>query len=164
MKKWRNDGKDFEREFERVAGEYHFRQKLTLEKCDPPTRIVRGQIIYQANPFLDWVGAWTERAGRALFIETKSTTDPSLPMSESGKLTRKQKDMLIRWHHSGAAVGVVWQVLNPAAVFFIPVGQIKTAWDAGRRSIRADECQPIKQGMGFVTFDFIENLRHWYPL
>lgn len=156
------EGKEFERQFEIVSTHYNYQRILKLAKCDPPSVIVRGQIIYKANPFLDWVGSWTERGGRSLFIETKSTEHPRLPMSDNHHLTKLQIDNLKFWAYAGAAVGVVWEWRGHGCVF-LPIGLIKKIWDEERRHIKFEEGDPIAQGNGMILFDFVHNLRRWYP-
>jgi hypothetical protein len=160
---FKNDGRRFEDLFAKVAGEYMRRGILRLEKADPPTRVFgkppNVKIVFQENPFADWVGSWTERGGRMLLIETKSTQGDKLAIG--GKLTDKQIEWLLRWHSAGAITGVVWE--SDFKVGFLPIGRIKTIVDSGRRHIKFAEADPIPQGMGFIIFDFVQNLRHWYP-
>lgn len=161
-----NDGRTFEDAFLKTADAYFNARILRLSKVEPPVRVVgwgeKRKVIFMENPFPDWTGVWTERAGRSLMIETKSTCEPKLAMKEKGSLSANQIEWLKRWHHSGSAVGVVWEWMNHGAVF-IPIGQVVGIWQSGRRHIKFEECQPIRQGRGFVLFDFVENLRHWYP-
>jgi penicillin-binding protein-related factor A (putative recombinase) len=161
-----NDGRLFETMIERTADAYFNARILRLCKVEPPVRVIgwgqNRKVIFLENPFPDWTGAWTERAGRSLMIETKSTSDPRLPMAASGNLSENQVEWLKRWHYAGAAVGIIWEWKNNGAAF-IPIGQAVDIWKSGRRHIKWEECDPIRQGTGFVLIDFVENLRRWYP-
>lgn len=156
-----NDGKRFERLFKQVADEYKYRRVLRMEKCDPPTRIVGpGKILFLENPFADFVGSWTERGGRSILLEAKSTQDDRLPMG-TGKLSDKQIEWLYRWHCAGAVVGVVWEAAFK--VGFLPIGKIKQIADSGRRHLKFEDADNVPQGRGLILFDFVQNLRRWYP-
>ena len=162
----RNDGRSFEGLIEKTADAYFNARILRLCKVEPPVRVIgwgkNRQVIFLENPFPDWTGTWTERAGRSLMLEPKSTIQPKLPLAKSGKLSEKQVEWLKRWHYAGAAVGIIWEWVNQGCVF-IPIGQAVEIWKSGRRHIKFEECDPIKQGRGFVLIDFVENLRKWYP-
>ena len=156
-----NDGKRFEKHVADVAAVYFQKKILRLEKVDPPVRFIGpGQIMFLPNPFADFMGAWEERSGRALFLEAKSTKEDKLPIGK-GKLTDDQIDWLIRWHTVGAAVGVVWE--SAFRVGFLPIGTIEAIRKSGRRHIKFEESDPVPQGQGLILFDFAVNLRRWYP-
>lgn len=157
----KNDGRRFEDLFARVADQYHFRKLMRLEKVGPPVRFAGpGRIIFLENPFPDWTGTWTERGGRTVMLETKSTADDKLPISDS-KLTDTQISWLEKWHYAGAVTGVIWE--SNFRVGFLPIGRIIQVWQSGRRHFKFEEADPVPQGNGFVLFDFIENIRRWYP-
>lgn len=166
-----NDGGAFEEMFLRTCECYHAQQVLRLSKVEPPTKVIKDsnnerlrgrRVIFLENPFPDFLGVWTERNGRALMIETKSSMEPVLRIGEGCNLTLKQAEWLCRWHVAGAAVGVVWCYSGHGSVF-LPVKQISEAMEAGRRSIKFEEGDVIEQGKGFVLVDFAANLRRWYP-
>lgn len=161
-----NDGRTFEDIFRKTADAYFYARILRLTKVEPPVRVVgwgpNRRIIFLENPFPDWTGAWCERGGKSLMIETKSTSEPRLRLQEQGALSINQIDWLKRWHQCGSAVGVVWEWMNQGAVF-LPIGLIDQVWKSGRRHIKFEEGDPIQQGKGFVLIDFVENLRRWYP-
>lgn len=162
-----NDGRGLESTFLATSEAYFAARVLRLTKVEPPVRVVgwgaNRKIIFLENPFPDWTGAWTERGGRSLMIETKSTSEPKLQMANKGMLSINQIEWLKRWHYAGAAVGVVWEFRNHGAVF-LPIGQVWEIWQSGRRHIKFEEGDPIVQGQGFVLLDFVANLRRWYPL
>lgn len=163
---FRNDGRDLEATFAATCEAYFSSRVLRLTKVEPPVRVVgwgaNRKIIFLENPFPDWTGAWTERGGRSLMIETKSTSEDQLRMATNGALSINQIEWLKRWHWAGAAVGVVWEWRNHGAVF-LPIGKVWDVWQSGRRHIKWEEGDPIQQGMGFVLMDFVANLRRWYP-
>jgi hypothetical protein len=158
-----NDGRRFEDLFAGVNTQYNYKRVLKLEKVDPPTRIVGpGRIIFLASCFSDYVGTWSERQGRALFIEAKSTVGDMLPIRDDSNLKNKQIDDLIMWHGCGAAVGVVWE--SNFRVGFLPIGTIDAIRKSGRKYIDFREADPVPQGKGMILFDFAVNLRRWYPI
>lgn len=106
----KNRGKQFEKDLEEVFTFYEHRRLLVLRKVDPPTQFIGpGKIIYKANPFLDFVGSWTERGGRMLVIEAKHTDNPKLDISSGAGITTDQMHSLRRWHHAGAVAAVLWR-------------------------------------------------------
>ncbi len=103
-------GRGFEQQVENSAAHYERQQILLLRKVEPPTRVVGGgaarKVIFLDNPFLDFVGSWTERGGRMIVLEAKETHEPRL--SYGGGLTERQLEAMHRWWQVGAAVGLVW--------------------------------------------------------
>lgn len=166
-----NDGRAFEEIFKKTCAAYFQSRVLRLTKVEPPVRVLgwgpNRKVIFLENPFSDWIGTWTERGGRMLMIETKSTSEPRLRMSEDGGLSINQIEWQKRWHFAGAAVGIVWEWrtsdLGHSAVF-VPIGRAWEIWKSGRRHIKFEEGDPIHQGQGFALVDFLPNLRRWYPL
>lgn len=158
-----NDGREFQAKVMASADLYREKNLLRMDKVDPPVRVVgSGQfrkVLFMENHFLDFIGSWTERAGRMVAIEAKSTAVPSLGIP--ARLTDRQREWLLRWHNSGAAVGVLWEWKDNGTVF-LPIGQIQSVWKTGRRHIKFDECERVAQGQGFLLVDFIQNLRKWY--
>lgn len=161
-----NDGRAFEELFKKTCDAYFHKRLLRLTKVEPPVRVLgfgpARKVIFLENPFSDWIGSWSERGGRMLLIETKSTSEPKLVMSEDAALSLKQIEWQKRWHYAGAAVGVVWEWRGHGCAF-IPIGQAWKVWQSGRRHIKFAECEPVLQGEGFALVDFLPNLRRWYP-
>lgn len=162
----RNTGKSFEGLLETVCVHYAAKGIMRLKKVEPPTRIIGGghfkRIIFLPNPFLDFVGTWTERAGRAVFIEAKSTSEPKLPLGSDGGVTAKQVDALRDWHGAGAAVGVLWEVKGD--VFFVGVRKLLAVLEVeGRKHLKPHDCEPVEQGIGCIYFDFRASLASLYP-
>jgi len=115
-----NDGRDFQAEIQRSANEYLYRGWMRLRKVDPPSRVIGGgagrRVIFLENPWLDFAGVWTERHGRAVFIEAKSTTEPKLAVDRDGGVTEKQADAIIHWRIAGAVAFVLWRCPNGCAL------------------------------------------------
>lgn len=158
----------FEANVKRVLEHYRQRNILRMEKVGPPARIMGGglrrNVIFMENPFMDFVGTWTERGGRMLAIEAKSTQDGKLVMAEAGNLKDKQIEWLQRWHAAGAAVGILWE-WRGTGWRFIPLGNLMAVVKTGRRHIKWDESCAIPRMSGHpqAHHDFICNLRTIYP-
>lgn len=156
-------GKGLEGRIEVAAGVYSNRRVCYLKKVDPPTKtIIQGgkpQTILLENPFLDFVGVWTERAGRLIVLEAKTTSEARLPMVTGG-LTQKQIDALRAWHNAGAAVGVIWEFNLNWGWVSLPL--IQKTLSGGRKSVPWEDAEIISQGE-CVLIDFMRNLRRDYP-
>ncbi len=158
---FRNTGKPFEKQIIDVADIYERNGVLALSKADPPTRIVPvNRIIYLANPYLDFVGCWQERGGRALFIEAKSTDKPELDLNSDGGLSETQVKNFRRWVGAGAAVGLLWE--HKGQVVFVKWPTIEERLRAHKNKIHFHHGEAVKQGTGFVLYDFAVNLRNAY--
>jgi hypothetical protein len=120
----RGRGKRFEQEIADAALSYERARLLILRKVDPPTRIVgRGRIVFLANPFLDFVGVWIEREGKAVFLEAKETSSGQLGLGQkTNGVTAPQLRSLRVWHHAGAVSAVLWRV--GSATFLLPITEI----------------------------------------
>lgn len=167
-----NTGKAFEKEIEGVLVQYQAKNLLRMKKVDPPLRYIGGRVLHLANPFLDFIGSWTERGGRMVVMECKSTrpkTGAQLPFMEvlaearlplgDGGLTDRQRDSLGRWHDAGAAAFVLWRHGNRETAL-IPWPVI---WTVDRRMDRRHllwgDGVPVQAGTGFVTVDFLAAMR-----
>ena len=75
-------GKEFEDILARICDCYRQSGRAKIHKVDPPSKMVgRGpgaRIIYGVNPFLDFIGTWSERGNRSLMMEAKSTSNHRL--------------------------------------------------------------------------------------
>lgn len=169
----RNTGKEFEKQILDVLVQYQSSGVMRLKKVDPPVRVVGSgafrRILFLSNPWLDWVGCWTQRGGRAVLIEAKSTADPKLPFLTSGGLTQTQFDTLRNWHNCGAATGILWQF--DGQVKFIPGAGVITLienwkWGMSYKYVPwgADVTGPVLKKTGkFVHFDFAERMGKIWP-
>jgi penicillin-binding protein-related factor A (putative recombinase) len=162
----RNTGKGFESMVLATAEVYEAEGVLTLCKVDPPTQVVwsrnKPKVIFKkGNPFLDFVGSWTERGGCALFLEAKSTKDDRLDIYAQGGVTVAQVQSLLRWEKAGAAVGVLWE--RHGEIRFLSLLTIRKNRQLGRSSVGWNCAEIVPQGMGFKIADFVVNLRKAYP-
>lgn len=154
----KNDGRSFQKEIEHTCGGYQSRRIATLRKVDPPTKVVgrtqeTRRVFFMANPFLDFVGVWTARHGRALFVEAKSTSTHRLPFARSGGITEEQVSSIKTWRIAGAAACVVWQ-FNGRVVLLTPE-KLMEAERLGLKSITFDSGIPVPRGEGWLVWDFL---------
>lgn len=168
---WRNTGKLFEREIEGVLVQYRAKRFLDLRKTEPATRFIEGQVLHLRNDWLDYAGSWTERGGRCVVMECKSTTpeqhlegmerEPRLPLG-SGGLTDRQRLAMLRWTDAGACAFLLWR--HGTRTLFVPWPVIYTVdRRMDRRHLLWSDGREVKQGMGFVTCDFLEAMRTCWP-
>jgi penicillin-binding protein-related factor A (putative recombinase) len=156
-------GRTFENLVQMVADSYAAQGIATLHKVDPPVAVKyrpggRPLIIPKANPFLDFVGVWTARAGQALFIEAKSTEVPRLEFGNDGGIKASQLASLRTWSAAGAAVGVLWHYQGE--VRLVTLGTIKATENTGRKSIPWASAQTLERGNGLVEFDFLAQMAY----
>lgn len=159
-----NDGRGFQKEIEGTVALYREQGIASLEKADPPVVIIwpfdpitktkKQRVIFKKNPWLDFVGVWTCRGGRALFVEAKSTSTHRLPINRHGGLTDEQVTALFRWRRAGAAVCVVWR-FDDRAVLFTPE-MLQTATVAGAKSLLFEEGLPVS-----IRPELTRDLRVW---
>lgn len=160
---WSNDGRAFQKEIERTGGGYHSRRIASYRKVDPPVRIVWPydarvgrkvqRVIFQTNPWLDFVGCWSARFGRALLLEAKSTATHRLPFKRSGGLTEEQVSTIKTWRLAGAATAVLWQ-WSGRVVLFTPE-MLVAADGAGAKSLVFEGGIPVPRGEGSIVWDFL---------
>ena len=138
--------------------QYRHRGWLTLEKVDPPVRIVQGRYIPQANPFLDFTGAWTERGGRSLHVEAKDVDTDSLKVDGSPGIGASQRENILRWCIAKATVFVLWHrrgevmLLTPEIIQRAVIE--RKAGERRARAVHWSEGIPVPRGIGYVTHDF----------
>ena len=163
-------GKEFEEQVEKVLLQYQIAGVLRARKVDPPTRWVMGRLIPQANPFLDFVGVWTERAGRSVFFEAKETAEPRLAIGGNG-ITATQRDSLVLWGLAGAVTFVLWRLRGHT--FFLP-GPLVASIEKERKHVRPDDCLELKpaneiqrpgryQRLCRIEFCFLDAMRRTWP-
>ncbi len=152
-----NRGREFEKEILEVAKRYEADRSMTLRKVDPPTRFIRGKIVMMANPFLDFCGSWTERGGRAVFLEAKRTDTDRLKLCCAGGLTEKQLQSLRRWRSAGAVTGIIWR--SKSGDFFINMGEVESALAEGVLHIKSGE-----YGCSIVELDFLQAMKTVFQL
>ena len=168
-----NTGKAFEAEIERVLIQYQASGILRMKKVDPPLRYIGpGKVLHLANPFVDFVGCWTERGGRMVVMECKSTKrkmqgieldigiqrEPRLPLGDDG-LTDRQVDALRHWSAAGAVAFVLWRH-GDTDTMLLPWPAIRAVAAAGqRRHLLWSDGHLVRRGLGFVTVDFVAEMR-----
>lgn len=159
---WKNDGRAFQKAIALTGLGYDQAMIATLAKVDPPNFIVGSgdarHVIFKANPFLDFIGVWTARNGRALLIEAKSTATHRLPFNRSGGITTEQLTTINRWRHAGAAVGVLW-MWNDRVVLFLPE-MLRAANTRGDKSLVHEDGIPVPRGTGRIVWDFLPVLEN----
>lgn len=164
-----SDGRSLEHELEIIASLYAERGILRLGRTTPPTRTWREgesqRVCFLKNPWLDYAGTWTEREGRMLLIEAKTTHEPVLNLAAGkdgkGGLSKNQIENLMLWEKAGAAVGCIWQWQGKCV--WINTKDIQREFPKVKHVYFRD-LPPIPQGEGFILIDFVQNLRINYPL
>lgn len=159
-----NDGRAFQADIETTLHAYRVRGMADLRKTEPPTRVLGGghnrRVIFMANPFLDYLGTWSERHGRAIVVEAKSTATHRLPVNRDGGLTAEQCHTMANWRKAGAAVALLWRWRNADAGGLGPV----TLWTPemvwqrigwGEASLKHEDGIPVGQGPGTRLVDFL---------
>ncbi len=167
-KKSESPGTVFEGEIAAMCLAYQDAGIASLEKVDPPIRVLHipgggKRVVFLANPFLDFSGTWTARGGKAIHIECKATSPPILNIKSGtsrGGITESQLIASERWEAAGAAVAFLWRheaktrILTPAMV---------RAQLATRNSLRWCDAHDIPQGSGFLFIDFLAVLARLNP-
>lgn len=158
-----SDGRPLQNEIIQIANVYRTQGVCVLHKVDPPLRVVgkrpNVKVIFLDNPFLDFVGAWKARGGRAIVLEAKQTEEPKLTFGN--KLTDKQIAALRSWHSYGAAVGVLW--MFGGEMRYLPIAAITARLDEGIKHVKWEHATEIPRGLGFITWDFMRTLADYYP-
>ena len=159
-------GESFEQQIAKIGEQYERRGIMRVSKVDPPVKHLgkkhENRLIYLANPYLDFVGAWSERGGRAIFFEVKDIDRTTLPtgVKTGDGVSVNQMIALMRWRDAGAACFVLWR--SGAVVRLVTVETLRLAQTEGR-GVRAEECIPVAQGMGFILYDFAAAMRTVFP-
>lgn len=150
----RNDGRAFETQVEAILRVYESKGLMSVRKVDPPTKVIGGRVIFQANPFPDFIGAWTERGGRMIAFEAKSTLDARLEANGNRGITITQMRSLREWRNANAATFVLWE--HRGVVKMVPDFRLRTLHEAHSKSIGWDDLEAfvVPAGTGYVTADF----------
>lgn len=152
-----NQGQWLEKLLKAIVAGYEQRGIMTLKKVDPPTILIHGQWVRTPSPFLDFVGSWTERGGRAVFLECKTTRDGKLGLLDQGGITQNQYDALLDWHYAGAVSCVLWAAGSRIAL--VTASQLESHIERARemktpRRLSFDELEAkfsISEIYNFVT-------------
>lgn len=144
-----------------------------MKRTAPPVRIMGGKagrnVLFLGNPWLDYAGVWTERDGRMMVFEAKSTSGDRLPFLSDSGLTERQMEAGHHWDAAGAVVFLLWQ--SPGQVRLIPWKHITfaaRAWNMtpkrGTKSFNLDAGRPVPQGKGYRLVDFLAVVRELWIL
>lgn len=132
-----------------------------IEKVEPPTKTIRQgkftKVIQLENPFLDFIGTWTECGARTVILEAKSTEEPRLPICVDNGLKVTQMGNLQRWAAAGAAVGILWD--HKGDTRFVTLKQVVEARGELRASIQWADALRIQKGRGMYVPDFLAMLK-----
>jgi len=153
-------GQAFEREVGMVCDAYRATGRADIRKVDPPTRTLwkcgKPVTILLPNPFLDFVGTWTEMGGKAVMIEVKSTEEPRLAvLAEKQKGSGISHDQLtnaLAWEKAGAAVAFLWR--HDRAVRLLTPSMVRAA-TTDRKSVTWTTAHLVPAGLGFCFHDFL---------
>lgn len=157
-------GREFESILARICDCYRQSARAKIHKVDPPSKVVgRGssaRIIYGENPFLDFIGTWSERGNRSLMLEAKSTSKHLLAIdTKKGGLTRNQITSMISWRKAGTVTALLWYRSDLREVKVITLETIEFAVENGARSLRWEDFSKCSKGRDArVPFDFLTEL------
>ena len=155
-----NDGRPFQTLLESILKQYQSDGRLRMKKVEPPTRIVRGRILYLENPFLDYIGCWSDRGGRLVTFEAKSTRESRLPLWSNG-VTKKQIDVLRLWESAGSVAFVLWEYSGD--VRLIRYSAIKEAL-VERKHLKLEDGVLVPRGEKWIMHDFLKVMEElWLP-
>lgn len=159
----KNDGRRFQEEMKASAAGYLAQGVARLEKVDPPVKIIwpidkrtgvkTQRVIFMENPFVDYIGCFTTRAGQMLAIEAKSTSNHRLPFKRDGGLTETQWNAMKAWTQAGAVVGLVWQYNGNVRAFTL--GMIEAWEEEGVKSLTHESGRIVLPGVAGVRWDFL---------
>ena len=162
----RNDGREFQRQLEVIAGSYHTRGLAYLQKVDPPVAVVwipdkrtgekKQRVIFKQNPFLDYLGVWTVHHGRMILMEAKSTSGHRLPAFGEAGFKDKQWAAMKRWRFTGAACCLLWSYAGQVRLWTPELLMVAEA--AGAKSLEFQAGIPVEQGDGLLRWDWLRTL------
>jgi len=163
-----NPGKDFEAALVKQFAVYEVRKIARVKKSDPPSAmrcVGPGQFrpILLENPFLDFTGTWTERGGRMIQIEAKSTAEPRLACPADNGIKAAQIAAMREWQDAGALVAVLWEYRREdfTEMKIVTLDIIDRTRAKGRASIAwADAISiPSRLPHECITADFLSALK-----
>jgi|GEM_PF-7086952 len=162
----RNTGRWLEEAIAAAAADYEAAHVLTIRKVEPPCKIIgtgpARKVIFLDNDWLDFAGTWTERGGRHLLIEAKSTEGERLPiLQRDGGLTERQCRALRMWTDAGSVALILWGHTPTATVRAIPAAALFRAIADGRKSLRPEDGVECRKTRSFRD-NFAEPLRNFY--
>lgn len=154
-----NTGKAWEKTIEIIGIQYASQRLMRFRKIDPPLRYIGGRVLHLANPWLDYGGCWTERQGRMVVFEAKSTKEPRLPLGSGGLTTNQMANMHL-WTNAGAVVFLLWECHGRCALWnYQMIVEQGKEW----KHLKHENGLPVGQGMGHVIFDFRQVMLKLWP-
>jgi len=160
-----NDGRPFQTLIESILKQYQSAGSLRVKKVEPPTRIIGGgkfarKVIHLANPYLDYLGCWSDRGGRMVTFEAKSTREPRLPLWTNG-VTENQIVALRLWEKAGAVTFVLWEHAGEVRLFR---NHEIDATLAQRRHLKLEDGIFVPAGTKWIVHDFLQVMEDlWLP-
>lgn len=148
----KNNGTAFERDLQTIFDAYLNQGRAKIHKVDPPTKVLGKKVLFLPNDWLDFAGTWTERGGRALVIEAKTTQEPTLPLGGSRGLTETQWRNAMDWQRAGAMVLLLWEFCGEIRVT-TPTMAMHACRENDRKSLRWCDAHKLPTGTGWVRFD-----------
>lgn len=159
----RNDGHGFEAQIEAVLRCYASKQQMRVKKVSQPVKVYgppgRQRVIHLENPFLDFLGSWTERGGRMIMFEAKSTLEPKLRLGDGG-LSSTQAAELHLWDLAGAVSFLLWEHRGAVRLWH---DQMIAAQGREWRHLKFENGVEVKPGLGFVLWDFRRTMLEIWP-
>jgi len=150
----RNNGSRFEEQIGTILKVYASRGFMRCRKVEQPIKTFgppgRQRVVHLENPFLDFVGAWTERSGRAIFFEAKSTSEPKLRLGTGG-LSETQAASLHLWEVANAVTFLLWEYDGDVRLW---TNRMIAAQSKEWRHLKFENGKIIPPGIGFVFWDF----------
>ena len=161
----KNGGAQFEEILATQHEAYEAQGRARLHKVSPPCLVFgtpgRQRVVLKENPFLDFVGSWTERGGRSIHVEAKMTATPRIGINNATGIKPDQLVNLQKWEASGSAVGVLW--FHAGECRLLTLNQIFAARDEGRGSVRWGKAYRLYQTTDLVFWDYLTALAVIYP-
>ena len=163
----KNKGSDTEKTIAMICSAYRKAGRANIRKVDPPTLTMgKGRTILLENPFLDFMGVWTEAGRRSITFEVKRTAEPRLPVNRPGQsgITVKQWQCLQDWDRAGACTFILWHhptTANPHGIRILTIELIRQALqETERASVPWNRAIKVERGNGFITHDFLNTAKH----
>jgi penicillin-binding protein-related factor A (putative recombinase) len=158
----RNDGTGFENSLAGVLRCYASAGQMRVKKVSQPIKVFgppgNQRVIHLENPFLDFVGAWTERGGRMIMFEAKSTIEPKLQLGS--KLSDNQAASLHLWDVANAVSFLLWEHRGAVRLWTDwMIAEQATEW----RHLKFERGVVVPAGLGFVLWDFRKVMLQIWP-
>ena len=136
----------------RVACDLHDHQVARLYKIPNDVKMEQGVIVHGEQTPCDFIGFTV--SGRAILLECKMFSKPSLPLGEKG-LKQHQLKAITECHRAGGIGLLIWQ--HGAEIAVIDPEQV-LAYGRGRKSIPWKAIPPR-----FIRPVAVESLQFFWP-